>query len=46
MREPATESGYDALAGEYSRALTHLRRDITDALLALDHSMRSLPTRR
>jgi len=38
VREPATGSGYDALAGAHSRALDRMSRDIADAIQALERS--------
>jgi uncharacterized lipoprotein YmbA len=37
-REPASETGYDALASAHSRAVARLSQDIADAVRALDHS--------
>jgi uncharacterized lipoprotein YmbA len=38
VREPASETGYDALAAAHSRAVARLSRDIADAVQALDRA--------
>lgn len=38
VREPASETGYDALASAHSRAVARLSRDIAEAVRALDHA--------
>ncbi len=36
VREPISESGYDALAAAHSRGVARLSQDIADAIRALD----------
>ncbi len=38
VREPASETGYEALAAAHSRAVARLSRDIADAVRALDRA--------